>query len=311
MYKILSIDGGGMHGYACLTILRRLLEKKPNLLQDVDLIAGTSIGGILGLGLAMGHSIDEADYNFIKGFPLAFNTNVARYLGFLAGICPKYDNSKFKKFLYGIYGSSKLKDIKKKVVIPTFCIDDERPVHRRWRAKIFHNFEENRFNSAALNAATAMLTDAEASILDVAMATSAVPIFFPMYDRYVDGALIANNPALCAVSQTQDPRNKEDRPRLNDVYVLSIGSIRDIYITERNSQWGYFMWARSLLSMITERDTLVVNYMANLLLGQQYHRVEPVINGPMDNFEELANIKQIGMDYPLEDTYTWLDKYWR
>lgn len=297
MYKILSIDGGGLHGYANVVIIKRIMEKCPNLLNNVDLIAGTSIGGITGLGFAQGHSIDEVDKNFVRGIPLAFNTNPVRLMGFYTGLCPKYDNSKFKVFLRSLYGNTTLGNLPKKVVIPTFCIDNESPVHRRWRAKIFHNFQGTGSDDAA-------------KLVDVAMATSAVPVFFPIYDKYVDGALIANNPTLCAVAQTQDSRNNDPKPDMGAIAVLSIGTIKDAYIAERNAHWGYLMWAQSIFTILTERDTLVINYMANLLLGDHYHRVEPVVNGPMDNFDSISMIKQVGMDYPIDDTIKWLDKYW-
>lgn len=286
-----------MHGYADLMILKRIIDKFPTLLQNVDLFAGTSIGGVLGLGFAMGHDINSVEQNFVRGIPLAFNTNPARLLGFYAGVCPKYDNSKFKVFLRSLYGTTKIGELSKKVVIPTFCLDDEAPSHRRWRAKIFHNFDGED-------------SDKDARLVDLAMATSAAPVFFPTYEKYVDGALIANNPALCAVAQTQDKRNTEPRPNQDDIVVLSIGSIRDIYIEQKTAQWGYFMWSRSVFHMITERDTMVTNYITNFLLGERYHRMEPVINGPMDNFEDLSSIAQIGIDYPIGDTIEWLNKYW-
>jgi patatin-like phospholipase/acyl hydrolase len=297
MFKILAIDGGGMHGYADLLILQRIIKRCPKLLEDVDLIAGTSIGGIIGLGFALGHDPDLADENFIKGIPLAFNTNPIRLLGFYTGLCPKYDNKKFKVFLRRIYGLTKLNELKKKVVIPTFCLDDEAETHRRWRAKIFHNFDGPD-------------SDGDSKLVDVAMATSAVPIFFPTYDKYVDGAIIANNPTLVAISQTQDPRNINPPPKIDEISVLSIGSIRDIYIEDRDMQWGYLMWSRSIFHMLTERDTLVTNYMASLLLRERYHRIQPVINGPMDNFDELPIITKAGNDYPIEDAIKWINKYW-
>ncbi|NIQ15360.1 MAG: patatin, partial [Candidatus Dadabacteria bacterium] len=105
MYKILSIDGGGMHGYANVVILKRIVEKYPDFLEKADLIAGTSIGGIVGLGFALGHPIEQVNENFIKGFPLAFTTNMLRLAGFYAGLCPKYDNSQFKVFLDKVYGN--------------------------------------------------------------------------------------------------------------------------------------------------------------------------------------------------------------
>lgn len=297
MYKILSLDGGGMHGYAAVIIIRRLLEKYPSLLEDVDLIAGTSIGGILGLGFALGHPIDVIEENFVKGIPLAFSTNMVRMSGFIAGVCPKYDNSKFKRFLAHLYQHKKLKDLKTKVLIPAFCLDNEKETGRRWKAKFFHNFE-------------GVDSDGEAEIVDVAMATSAVPVFFPSYDKYIDGAMIANNPAFAAITQTQDFRNDCPCPSLMDISVLSLGTIRDVFITGRNLDWGYFMWARSLLQMLTERDTLMVNHMCNMFIGERYHRIEPVINGPMDNFEELKEIKKIADNYPIEKTVSWLKEFW-
>jgi len=297
MYKILSIDGGGMHGYADLMILQRIVKECPNFLNDVDLITGTSIGGIIGLGFAVGHPINEADENFIKGIPLAFSTNPLRLLGFYAGICPKYDNRKFKAFLRCIYGPTRLGDLQKKVVIPTFCLDDESPTNRRWRAKIFHNFQ-------------GADCDENAKLVDVAMATSAVPVFFPTYDKYVDGAFIANNPSLVAVAQTQDSRNIEKCPKMDEIAILSVGTIRDIYIEQRDAAWGYFMWSRSIFHIITERDTLVINHMGKLLMGERYHRIEPVINGPMDNFDSVSEIAKVGNDYPLEETIKWVKNYW-
>lgn len=297
MYKILAIDGGGMHGYADLMILKRIVKEYPNFLDSVDLIAGTSIGGIMALGFALGHNINNVDENFIRGIPLAFNTNPLRLAGFYAGVCPKYDNRKFKAFLRGVYGPTRLGELQKKVVVPTFCLDDEEPVHRRWRAKIFHNFD-------------GVDCDTNAKLVDVAMATSAVPVFFPTYDKYVDGALIANNPALVAVAQTQDARNTEPRPKMEDIVVLSIGTIRDIYIEQRDAAWGYFMWSRSVFHIITERDTLVINHMAKLLMGERYHRIEPVINGPMDEFDAVPAIAQVGEDYPIQKTLSWLKYFW-
>jgi patatin-like phospholipase/acyl hydrolase len=296
MYRIISLDGGGMHGFATVTLLKRLAERYPSLIENTDLIAGTSIGGIIGLGMALGHSLDLISHNFIRGFPLAFTTNHARLIAFYAGLASKYDNRKFKAFLRTVYGGTKLKDLQKKVLIPTFSIDDESLLHRRWRAKIFHNFEGTD-------------CDGEAKVLDVAMASSAVPVYFPAYEKYIDGALVANNPAFCAVAQTQDKRN-QFRPKLDEVVVLSIGTIRDVFITQRNMSWGYLSWIKSILNILTERDTIIINYLCDNFLADRYHRMEPIINGPMDNFEEIVNIKKIGDAHPIEETVEWLKKYW-
>jgi patatin-like phospholipase/acyl hydrolase len=296
MYKILSIDGGGLHGYADVIILRRLMEKCPNLLNDVDLIAGTSVGGIVGLGMAMGHKIDIVEKNFVDGVPLAFTPEYPRTFGFYLGLCSKYNTKHFKKFLEFVYNGLCLGDLKKKVVIPAFCLDDESPVRRRWKPKIFHNFSSPDYNL---------------KLIDVAMATSAVPVIFPAYGKYIDGAVVANNPTLCAVAQTQDEQNIGIRPKLEDICVLSLGTVRDEYVEGKNFDWGYLKWIKTILELLPERDLPIINYQASLLLGSRYHRIEPIINVPMDDVKGFDAIRKISLDYDIQDADVWLNKNWR
>jgi patatin-like phospholipase/acyl hydrolase len=293
MYKILSIDGGGLHGYADVIILKRLMEKCPNLLNDVDLIAGTSVGGIVGLGMAMGHGIDIVEKNFVDGVPLAFTPEYPRMFGFYLGLCSKYNTKKFKKFLEFVYNGLCLGDLKKKVVIPSFCLDDESPVRRRWNPKIFHNFSG---------------LDHNIKLVDVAMATSAVPVIFPAYGKYIDGAVVANNPTLCAIAQSQDLQVK---PKLEEICVLSLGTVRDEYVEGKNFDWGYLKWIKTILELLPERDLPLVNYQASLLLGSRYHRIEPIINLPMDDVKSFDAIEKISLDYDIKNAAVWLNKNWR
>lgn len=124
-------------------------------------------------------------------------------------------------------------------------------------------------------------------------------------------ALIANNPTLCAIAQTQDKRAEFDnRPTLEDISVLSIGSIRNAYIPERNMDWGHFMWSRSIYNMVTESNLLTTDYLADKLIGYRYNRICPVINEPMDDFERINEIKSVGENVSLEKTFDWIDQYW-
>ena len=58
-YRILSLDGGGVRGVVTTVILERILKEHPQFLIDVDMIAGTSAGGILALLLASDYSPKE------------------------------------------------------------------------------------------------------------------------------------------------------------------------------------------------------------------------------------------------------------
>ena len=55
-YHILSMDGGGIRGLLTIIIIQRLEAAHPGFLDQIDLFAGTSTGGILALGLAYGLS---------------------------------------------------------------------------------------------------------------------------------------------------------------------------------------------------------------------------------------------------------------
>lgn len=296
MYKILTFDGGALHGYFSIIVLKKLMQSHPDLIKQVDLIAGTSIGGIIALGLACGHDINEIEKNFIKGVPLVFNTNILRLIFFTLGLCPKYNNYKFKDFLNTLFDNKTLGHLNKKVLVPSFCLDNEDLKNRRWKAKIYHNFEGED-------------SDKYEKLIDVAMATSSIPVYFPSYGKHIDGAMSANNPSFFAIAQTQDKRTKIN-VKMDEISVLSIGSIRDTYVDKSNIQWGWLGWTKPILQMITERDTMVVNYQCKVFLNDRYHRIEPVINGPADDDRELLNIKNIAENYSLEETKEWLKQYW-
>lgn len=53
-YRILCLDGGGVRGVLTTSLLVRISRHNPRFLDNVDLIVGTSAGGILALLLAAG-----------------------------------------------------------------------------------------------------------------------------------------------------------------------------------------------------------------------------------------------------------------
>jgi len=53
-YRILSIDGGGIRGLVAVVMLQRIAAEPgvEGFLDSIDLVAGTSTGGLLALGIA-------------------------------------------------------------------------------------------------------------------------------------------------------------------------------------------------------------------------------------------------------------------
>ena len=78
MYRILSIDGGGLRGLIALRNLCRLEEKAPGFLASVDLCAGTSTGAFIACGLAAGMSPGEMIDFYLENGEAIFNNSLAR-----------------------------------------------------------------------------------------------------------------------------------------------------------------------------------------------------------------------------------------
>ena len=74
-YRILCVDGGGVKGVLTTALLVRLQRHNPKFLDSIDLIVGTSAGGILSLMLASGYSAQDCDdiYSFALPHIFAFN----------------------------------------------------------------------------------------------------------------------------------------------------------------------------------------------------------------------------------------------
>jgi patatin-like phospholipase/acyl hydrolase len=297
-YRILSLDGGGVHGLATVVLLKRISERFPQFFNGIDFIAGTSIGGILALGLACGHSIAKIESNFYEGIPLAFYRNLSNYLLFPLGLREKYDNSKFAKFLTILFGKQRMESLSKKVLVTSFLLDDRNKINRSWRAKLFHNFEGPD-------------SDGKTFVKDVALATSSAILYFKSHGRYVDGSIVASNPSVCAIAQTQDKNALiVNRPSLDDIVLLSIGDKRNIYVEGKNLHWGWLKWLEPMVYMFNDGDVECINYQCRKFLGERFHRTEPIIDGAMDNFKESAKIANIAEKYPLQRTFAWLEKYW-
>lgn len=58
-YRVLSLDGGGIRGLLSLVLLDRIRKEVPGWLDKADLLASTSTGGIIALGIA--HGVPLAD----------------------------------------------------------------------------------------------------------------------------------------------------------------------------------------------------------------------------------------------------------
>lgn len=306
-YRILSFDGGGIRGIVSLVLLQRIQAQFPELVSRSDLIAGTSTGGIIALGLAAGKSIDEliALYrdNGQKIFDDSWRDDLVD-LGKIVGA--DYSSKNLLKLLRREFGDKKLKELEKRVLVPTFDLDngDTNKVgarDRTWKPLFYHNYPGND-------------SDGGEFVVDVAMSTSAAPTYFPSYNGNVDGGVVANNPSMAAVAQTQDPRAKIDpRPALNEILVLSMGTGTVLnYVQGKTKDWGYAQWGKPLIGLLLDASMGIADYQCAQLLRERYMRLapkfEPGVNVGLDEWKRVPELTAFAATVDVSPTVSWLQK---
>jgi hypothetical protein len=209
MFRILSIDGGGIKGVFPAAFLSEIEKSLPKPIHHYfDLIAGTSTGGIIALGLGLGLSAAKITAFYQEHgstiFPSKRISAPKRLLGWI--FSSKYSAKPLEKALIEVFGAAKLGDSKVRLLVPSLNADTGE-VH------IYKTRHNKRF-----------VTDYRESMVNVALATTAAPTFFPTHKGaggalYIDGGLWANNPVGNAVVEAMSWLEKP----ACDIRVLSLG----------------------------------------------------------------------------------------
>jgi uncharacterized protein len=297
-YRILSLDGGGIRGTLTIRLIERLSEQYPAFLDNVDLIAGTSTGGILALCLAAGLSPKHVREMYQDLGERVFNEGPFE-VPLEKMVKADYSSDTLREIIKQVLGDITLGELKKKVLISSFDLDNEtiKPGNpRTWKAKFFHNFD-------------AEDADYMEKVVDVAARTSAAPTYFPIYQGYVDGGVVANNPAMCAVAQALEP--KMGKQKLTDLAVLSIGTgSNPTFLTEIDASWGLIKWAPHLIGLMMDGAVNLADYQCKQLLGAHYMRMNPIMQKSvgLDDVKNVPFLLQIADLEPLDGQVRWLKR---
>lgn len=266
-YRILSIDGGGVRGVISTVLMQRLsaMEGLGNWVSKADLLAGTSTGGLLALGLAAGYDLQAIRDVYEKESGEIFRDDLLDDVADLGRVIgADYDNGALTRVAKRLFGTRRLRDLEKRVLITSFDLDNESPdpQDRHWKPKLFHNFRFRGHDGGRL-------------VWKVALYTSAAPTYFPTVDGYVDGGVYANNPSMCALAQVLDERWK-GRKTVDDVVMISIGTGTALScVRGQVHDWGSAQWVRPLIELMLDGVTGIADYQCAGLLGRRYRRLGP------------------------------------
>ncbi len=275
MFTILSFDGGGVRGAYSIRLLERLEAHQPDLLQRVAMFAGTSTGGIIAGGLAMGMSVPEIRELYQKQAKTIFSRSFGRRIWGVRRFMAKYDNAGLLRVLQDAFGHTRLGDLPKRVLISSFDLRKQTRGAASYAPKFFHNF--------AINGGA----DATEKLVDVCMRTSAAPTYFPSYQGYVDGALAANNPSMCALAKA---RKSVADLMLDDVQLLSFGTGEvPTSIAGDRHDWGVVKWGFKILPMLMDGPVGVADYQCRQILKDNYCRLAPSLAKTVD-LDDAASV---------------------
>lgn len=294
-FNIINFDGGGLRGLLSISLFERIQREFPDVLKMTDMIGGTSTGSLIALGLAYGLSPRE-----VKDM---YSDDNVRYIfdkSYSEMLRPKYDNKNLRDVLLKVFPKKlKLKDLKKLVVIPSLYIGNETS---EWKPVFYNNLPDSPTENAR--------------VVDVAMYSSAAPVFFPTYNCHIDGGIVASDPSLATIVYALDQKLGK---KLENIRLLSIGT-GYLYnsIKHDTTSWGAIDWIISkepyfpIISVTLEGTSQTSQLFSSMLLDENYHRLNPRMSKDigMDDVESLDYLKNLGNDYNIDETIKWMSDKW-
>lgn len=267
-FQVLSLSGGGFLGLYGLTVLAEF-EKETGrpIARSFDLIAGTSVGGIIALGLAAEVPAADLKALFESHGTRIFSTRHAprglleKIVDVLRGLfSPKYKAEGLRSALEAMLGDRCLRDLKHRVIVPAINLSKGRP-------QIFKTPHHPTFR-----------LDLALRAVDVAMATAAAPTYFPLAQigdqLFADGGLYANSPDELALHEAE---HFLKIPRA-DIRMLSIGTTTAEFSFSHRAglNFGLLKWAlgQRLVQVILSSQQRHTDYMLKHKLGDAYIRID-------------------------------------
>lgn len=247
-FKILSIDGGGIRGIIPAKVLFHLEEEAmrndgpaSRLCDYFDLVCGTSTGGIIAIGIALGMTAKDILNLYEDNAKSIFNGK--SLWRSLIKNTPLYSREKLEALLSTQFNTfdyhannTRIYHCKTRLCIPTYDLDKG---------------EEHVFKTDHLYNIT---RDCHIPVVNVALATAAAPVYFNPYSfKYtdmnsvnecsyinnVDGGVLANNPSLIGLTEAVYCL---DIP-LENIEVLSLGTgTLNLKDQTRNKKRGLRYW---------------------------------------------------------------------
>lgn len=259
-FKILSIDGGGIRGIIPAKVLFHLEEEamrndgsNSRLCDYFDLVCGTSTGGIIAIGIALGMTAKDILNLYEDNAKSIFNGK--SLWRSLIKNTPLYSREKLEALLSTYFNtfdyhanSTRIYHCKTRLCIPTYDLD--KGEQHVFKTDHLHNY----------------CRDCHIPVVSAALATAAAPVYFSPYSfnycdinstnkctyiNNVDGGVLANNPALIGLTEAVYCIGVP----LENIELLSLGTgtynLKDQQVNKKRGL-RYWLWPKKASIRIYE-----------------------------------------------------------
>lgn len=297
-FRILALDGGGIKGAFTASVLATLekLIGEP-VVRHFDLIAGTSTGGILAVGLGMGLTPDAMVKFYRDQGPVIFP--ITRFYGrwkrgFRHWFKPKHSQEVLLKEITSAYfpdGNVKvLGDSECRLVVPAY--DAISGVCHTFRTPHHELLKSDEFTNAA----------------EVALATAAAPTYFSAAKvkngianlSYFDGGVWANCPVMAGIVEAVCYLGVP----LDRIDVLSIGTTDEPFSVKSFSEYGKARWGKTIIDLLFNAQVDATVRHAQQLVGDpRFLRINAMTKPgeyTLDNAREIENLISLGHNKTLD-----------
>ncbi len=306
-----ALDGGGILGAFTAGVLDGLMSRADHeekqkakeegrvpqpvrLLDHVDLITGTSTGGILAIALAMDSSPEQVCEFYKVHGPKIFPKDPLRTRTLLHLLRYKYNSQPLRRAVESVVCNKPLDEACCGLVITSVDVD---------------NGAIRMFKTNHLQANYRVTPDIPA--VEAALATSAAPTYFPPHSiaggvTYVDGGLWANNPAMVGVTEAVAYLGYD----LDQLRLLSISTTNVPYNLSRARRvGGLILWAKPAVDAFMRFQIEAAHSMAKSLVarrGGNYLRIDPMLPQgllTLDNAGMVERLIGMGREIGSYDTH--------
>jgi patatin-like phospholipase/acyl hydrolase len=269
-FQILALDGGGAKALFTAHVLARLEEDlDTSIVGSFDLIAGTSAGGVVALALGSGLRPAEIAEHFTDLAATVFPRSRRRSPKRL--VRPAYRAGALRTALEDVLGDRLLGESAKRLLIPSWDVQVgsvhvfKTPHHPRLRR------------------------DWRVPMVDVAMATTAAPTYFPAArvhnHRLIDGGVWANNPSVIAISEAVSMLHVP----LTSIRLLNVGTMDAVDShAKKLDNGGLVAWATPAAPLLLTASSRGGQGTAEHLIGKgNYERFDARVPGGLYGLDRI------------------------